>query len=89
MEETKSREAQPSLPAGEGVPAGGEPVAPCKEDLMLWTIAVIVILAILWLLGLASSYTTGGFIPLLLVIALALVLIRIIQGQRTIHVRRR
>ena len=56
---------------------------------MLWTIAVIVILGILWLLGLASSYTRGGFIPLLLVIALAVVLIRIIQGQRTIRVRRR
>jgi hypothetical protein len=42
---------------------------------MLWTIAVIVILAILWLLGWASSYTMGGFIPLLLVIALVMVLV--------------
>ena len=49
---------------------------------MLWTIAVTVILAILWLLGLASSYATGGLIPLLLVIALVMVLVGIIQGRR-------
>jgi len=49
---------------------------------MLWTIAVTVILAILWLLGLASRYTMGGSIHLLLVIALAVALIRIMQGRR-------
>jgi hypothetical protein len=47
---------------------------------MLWTIAVILI--ILWLLGLVSSYTMGGFIHILLVIAIVVVLIRIIQGRR-------
>lgn len=47
---------------------------------MLWTIAVI--LTILWLLGLVSSYSMGGFIHLLLVLALAVVLVRIIQGRR-------
>jgi len=47
---------------------------------MLWTIAVILI--ILWLLGLVSSYTIGGFIHILLVIAIVVVLIRIIQGRR-------
>ena len=47
---------------------------------MLWTIAVI--LAFLWLLGLLSSYTMGGFIHLLLVIALAMLLLNIIQGRR-------
>ena len=47
---------------------------------MLWTIAVI--LAILWLLGLVSSYTMGGFIHLLLVLAVVVVLIQIIQGRR-------
>jgi uncharacterized protein DUF5670 len=47
---------------------------------MLWTIAVILI--ILWLLGLVSSYTMGGFIHILLVIAIVIVLIRIIQGRR-------
>jgi hypothetical protein len=46
---------------------------------MLWTIAVILI--ILWLLGLVSSYTLGGYIHLLLVIAIIVVLIRVIQGR--------
>lgn len=49
---------------------------------MLWTIAVV--LAVLWLLGMASSYTLGGFIHLLLVLAVASVLIRVIQGRRPI-----
>ncbi len=47
---------------------------------MLWTIAVVLI--ILWLLGLVSSYTMGGFIHILLVIAIVVVLVRIIQGKR-------
>ena len=47
---------------------------------MLWTIAVILI--ILWLLGLVSSYTIGGFIHILLVIAVIMVLVNIIQGRR-------
>ncbi len=47
---------------------------------MLWTIAVI--LVILWLLGLVSSYTMGGFIHILLVIAVIVVLLNIIQGRR-------
>ena len=47
---------------------------------MLWTIFVI--LVILWLLGLVSGYTIGGFIHILLVIAVVVVLIRIIQGRR-------
>jgi len=47
---------------------------------MLWTIAVIMI--ILWALGLVSSYTLGGFIHLLLVIAIVVVLLNIIQGRR-------
>jgi hypothetical protein len=49
---------------------------------MLWTIAVI--LMILWLLGLVSSYTMGGFIHLLLVLAVVVVLVRIIQGRRVV-----
>jgi len=49
---------------------------------MLWTIFVI--LLVLWLLGLVSSYTLGGFIHILLVIAIAMVLIRVIQGRRPI-----
>ena len=47
---------------------------------MLWTIAVILI--ILWLLGMVSSYTLGGFVHLLLIIALIVILIRIIQGRQ-------
>ena len=49
---------------------------------MLYTIAVV--LAILWLLGLVSSYTMGGFIHVLLVIAVVVVLLNIIQGRRLI-----
>jgi hypothetical protein len=49
---------------------------------MLWTIAVILI--VLWLLGLVSSYTMGGFIHILIVIAIVVVLIRIIQGRKII-----
>jgi multisubunit Na+/H+ antiporter MnhE subunit len=47
---------------------------------MLETIAIILI--VLWLLGLASSYTLGGFIHALLVIAVVVILIRVIQGRR-------
>ena len=47
---------------------------------MLWTIAVV--LAVLWLLGLFSSYTMGGFIHILLVLAIVVVLINVIQGRR-------
>jgi len=45
---------------------------------MLWTIAVILI--ILWLLGMVSSYTLGGFVHILLVVAVIMVLVNIIQG---------
>ena len=47
---------------------------------MLWTIAVV--LVVLWLLGLVSSYTLGGFIHILLVLAIIIVLINVIQGRR-------
>ena len=49
---------------------------------MLWTIFVV--LLVLWLLGVVSSYTLGGFIHILLVVAIAVVLIRIIQGRRPV-----
>ena len=49
---------------------------------MLYTIAVI--LVIIWLLGLITSYTMGGFIHLLLVIALIVVLVRIITGRKAV-----
>ena len=47
---------------------------------MLWTLAIV--LLVLWLLGLVSSYTMGGFIHLLLVLAVIVVLVRIVQGRR-------
>ncbi len=47
---------------------------------MLWTIFVI--LLVLWVLGLVTSHTLGGFIHILLIIAIAVVLIRVIQGRR-------
>ena len=46
---------------------------------MLWTIAVL--LLILWLLGMVSSYTLGGFIHILLILAVIAVLVRLIQGR--------
>ncbi len=49
---------------------------------MLWTIAII--LLILWLLGLVSGYTIGGFIYVLLIAAIILVLIRVISGRRPV-----
>ncbi|MBW6504246.1 lmo0937 family membrane protein [bacterium] len=49
---------------------------------MLWTIAVVLI--ILWALGLVSSYTMGGFIHVLLVIAIVVVLIQVIQGRKVL-----
>jgi hypothetical protein len=49
---------------------------------LLWTIAVILI--ILWLLGLVTSYTLGGFVHILLVIAIIVILIRLIQGRRPV-----
>jgi hypothetical protein len=49
---------------------------------MLWTIAVV--LVVLWLLGLVTSYTMGGFVHVLLVLAVITVLVRIIQGRRVV-----
>jgi hypothetical protein len=49
---------------------------------LLWTVAII--LLILWLLGLVTSFTLGGFIHILLVLAIVVVLIRVIQGRRPV-----
>lgn len=49
---------------------------------MLWTI--VVILLILWLLGLVTSYTLGGFLHLLLVLAVILIVVNLIQGRRAL-----
>jgi hypothetical protein len=50
---------------------------------MLWTIAVVLLL--LWALGLVSATTMGGFIHVLLIAALVLVLVRIVEGRRTVE----
>lgn len=49
---------------------------------LLWTIAVI--LVILWLLGMVTSYTLGGFVHILLVLAIIVILIRVIQGRKPV-----
>jgi hypothetical protein len=49
---------------------------------MLWTLAVI--LVIMWFLGMVSSYTLGGFLHVLLFLAVAAVIIRLIQGRRAV-----
>jgi hypothetical protein len=49
---------------------------------MLWTIAIV--LLVLWVLGMVTSYTLGGFIHILLLLAIATVLIRVIQGRRPV-----
>lgn len=49
---------------------------------MLWTIAII--LLVLWAIGLVSSYTIGGFIHILLVLAIITILIRLIQGRKVL-----
>lgn len=49
---------------------------------MLWTIAVI--LVVLWLLGMVSSYTMGGFVHVLLVIAVVVIVIQVLQGRKVL-----
>jgi hypothetical protein len=49
---------------------------------MLWTIFLI--LVVMWLLGMVTSYTLGGFIHILLILAIGMVLIRLIQGRRPV-----
>ena len=49
---------------------------------MLWTITVILVL--LWFIGLVTSYTMGGFLHILLVIAVVVVLVNVLQGRRAV-----
>jgi hypothetical protein len=58
---------------------GGIRIQPRKDINMLYTIAVVLI--ILWLLGLVTSYTMGGLIHVLLVIAIVVILLRVISGR--------
>ena len=64
----------------EGAPTGGELMANRTQNHMWWTVAVILI--ILWLPGLLSGYTVRGVINILLPLALAVLLFRIIRGRR-------
>jgi hypothetical protein len=66
--------------AGHFLPQGGD-FSP-RRNSMLWTIFVV--LLVLWLLGMVTSYTLYGYIHLLLVIAAVVLLIRIIQGRRVL-----
>jgi hypothetical protein len=71
-----------SLAQNEHRPRRADSTARKGNTSMLMTLFVILLVA--WFLGLVSSYTLGGFIHLLLVIAIAVVLIRIIQGRRPV-----
>jgi hypothetical protein len=53
-----------------------------RRDFMLWTICMILI--VMWLLGMVTSYTMGGLIHILLVIAIIVVLVRVIQGRKVL-----
>jgi len=53
-----------------------------RRSIMLW--AIFVILLAMWVLGMVTSFTMGGFIHILLILAIAAVLIRIIQGRRPV-----
>jgi hypothetical protein len=59
-----------------------QPADQTKENIMLYTIALVLI--ILWLLGLVTGTTMGGFIHVLLVIAIVMVLLRVISGRRAV-----
>jgi hypothetical protein len=67
-----------------GSNATASPSRPSKSygGNMLWTICVV--LVVLWLLGMVSSYTLGGFIHILLVLALIVLLVRLVQGRRLV-----
>jgi hypothetical protein len=67
------------LSSGTTLESGNQPG---KDPGMLWTIFFI--LLVLWLLGVVSSYTLGGFIHLLLIVAVVVLLIRIIEGRRPV-----
>jgi len=53
-----------------------------KREIMLWTICMVLI--ILWLLGMVTSYTMGGLIHILLAVAIIVVLVRVIQGRKVL-----
>jgi hypothetical protein len=68
--------------AVKGAPVGSESKSNGREHHMLYTLAVVLI--VLWALGLVTSYTMGGFIHLLLVVAVVMVLVNVISGRRAV-----
>ena len=76
------RAAGPDGTAGASAPPGGRTHPRERRTAMLMTIFII--LVALWLLGMVSSYTLGGFIHLLLVLAIVVILIRVIQGRSAV-----
>jgi low affinity Fe/Cu permease len=65
-----------------GALVGGESKSNGRENHMLYTIAMVLI--VLWLLGLVTSYTMGGLVHILLVVAVVMILVSIIQGRRPV-----
>jgi Family of unknown function (DUF5670) len=61
------------------IPGTGMPKSK-RGTLMLWTIAIVLI--VLWAIGLISAYTMGGFIHVLLVLAVIFIILQVIQGRR-------
>ena len=79
------RRARPEIPAcsiGHGRCRRLKRLSAQEETQMLWTIFVI--LLVLWLVGLVSSYTMGGFIHLLLVLAIVVLVINLLTGRRAV-----
>ena len=71
------------MDTGDGIPhAFGSQSNFFAEDAMLWTIFLV--LVVLWMLGVVSSYTLGGFIHVLLVLAIVALLVQLIQGRRVV-----
>jgi hypothetical protein len=64
------------------LPVGAAPRQPANNNFMLYTLAVV--LLVLWLLGLVTGATMGGFIHILLVIAIVMVLVRVISGRKPV-----
>jgi hypothetical protein len=60
----------------------GSKVQPTERKIMLYTLAVVLI--VLWLLGMVTSYTIGGFIHILLAIAIIMILVNLISGRRPV-----
>jgi hypothetical protein len=72
---------EPTRPGPGAIVQRSSPIDLPKESAMLYSVAIV--LLILWILGLVSSYTLGGFIHVLLVVALIVILVNFISGRRS------